>query len=697
MIRVYNTLSKSKEPLEPVVAGKVGIYLCGPTVYKPSHIGHMVGPVIFDTVKRYLVYSGYEVTLVVNVTDVDDKLIAESQRRGISMSELAAEMTADYMNNLEALAVDTIDHFPRATDNIDEIIKFTATLIEKGFAYESDGDVYFEVSKAADYGKLSHRRSEAMQGDGGGTAERKRAGADFALWKGAKPGEPAWESPWGPGRPGWHIECSAMSRRLLGQTFDVHGGGLDLVFPHHENEIAQSESCHGKPMAKYWMHNGLMQASDEVGKVGGRHTRPAAGDLAAQEVGKISKSKGSEPFSELLEEFSGETIRFFVLSTQYRRPIDFGEARIREVETGLETFYRFFKRYERVTGKIFYEIVPPGERGRGEIDAGGDAVLEAVAEHRTRFLEAMDDDFNTGGAVGILFDLVRRLNKFVDDEKLEEPGNQVPAKLDVLKRGAAALCELSATLGLFQKPPEEKPAGDDELTGKQVLDYHGRLYGQSKTDRQAKIEELIALVDLQDAVDRQAKTYSGGMKRRLELARALMTKPEVLFLDEPTLGLDPQTRARIWDYIRALKEEQGITILMTTHYMDEAEKLADQVGIIDLGKLVAEGTPRELIEKMGADTIHVTGEGERDEFVAKVRALPSVQNVDVGRTVIQIGVDSGSRRLVEVVSQATSNGFLVEDISVAKPSLGDVFLKYTGRRLRDTDSLLAPKRMTLMV
>ena len=382
------------------------------------------------------------------------------------MAELAAEMTADYMRNLAALAVDGIDHFPRATENIDEIITFTATLVQKGFAYESGGDVYFEVGKVADYGKLSHRRTEALQGDGGGMADRKRASADFALWKRAKPGEPAWESPWGPGRPGWHIECSAMSRRLLGETFDIHGGGLDLVFPHHENEIAQTESCHGKPMAKYWMHNGLMQASEEVGKVGGRHTRPAAGDLAAQEVGKISKSKGSEPFSELLEEFSGETIRFFILATQYRRPIDFGQSRIREVETGLETFYRFFRRYERVTGASFYQIVPPDRRSKGDLDPGGDALLQAVAEYRTRFLEAMDDDFNTGGGVGILFDLVRRLNKFVDDEKLEEPGKQTPAMLNVLKCGAAVLCELSAVLGLFQRPPHEQPAGDSELIGK---------------------------------------------------------------------------------------------------------------------------------------------------------------------------------------------------------------------------------------
>jgi ABC-2 type transport system ATP-binding protein len=234
---------------------------------------------------------------------------------------------------------------------------------------------------------------------------------------------------------------------------------------------------------------------------------------------------------------------------------------------------------------------------------------------------------------------------------------------------------------------------DDDLTGRQVMDYHGRLYSMSRDTRQAKIEELLALVELDEAADRKAKTYSGGMKRRLELARALMTTPEVLFLDEPTLGLDPQTRARIWGYLRALKEESGMTLLLTTHYMDEAEELADFVGIIDMGKLVAEGTPQALIEKMGADTIHVIGEGDRDGFVEKIRALPFVQTVNVGRTVIQIGVDSGSRRLVEVVSQAADNGFTVEDVSVAKPGLGDVFLKYTGRRLRDTDSPQTQNRM----
>ena len=483
MLRVYNTLTRTKEPFEPVRPGKVGIYLCGPTVYKPSHIGHMVGPVIFDAIKRYLVYSGYDVTLVVNITDVDDKLIAESNRRGMPMAQLAAEMTSDYMNNLSALGVDVIDHFPRCTETMDEIVKFTQTLIQEGFAYEAQGDVYFEVSKAEGYGKLSHRGVEAMQGEGGGMADRKRAGADFALWKAAKPGEPSWPSPWGPGRPGWHIECSAMSRKLLGETFDIHGGGLDLMFPHHENEIAQSECCHGKPMAKYWLHNGLMQASDEVGKLGGRSTRPTEGDLAAQEVAKISKSKGSSPFSELLKQFAGETIRFFVLSTQYRRPIDYSVQRIREVETGMDTFYRFFKRFERVTGESFHALKAPATRSEGDVHysplslgegqgvradvpSAAKPLLAIVAEHRDRFLEALDDDFNTGGGIGALFDLVRAINKFVDDEKLEEPGKRSPEKIDLLKRGTTTLRELAATMGLFRMPPQEKAAGSDELAGK---------------------------------------------------------------------------------------------------------------------------------------------------------------------------------------------------------------------------------------
>jgi cysteinyl-tRNA synthetase len=475
MIRIYNTLTKTKEEFKPVQSGKVGIYLCGPTVYKPAHIGHMVGPVIFDAIKRYLTYSGYEVTFIINITDVDDKLINEAKNRNMPMAAVAEEMTADYLHNLEAMGVkDSVNAFPKVSDHIGNIIDFVQKLIDKGFAYESDGDVYYDVCKFSEYGKLSHRSLDTMTGEGGSTADRKHTSFDFALWKAAKSAdEPAWNSPWGKGRPGWHIECSAMSRELLGETFDIHGGGLDLVFPHHENEVAQSEARHGKPMCNFWMHNGLMQASNEVGKVGGRNTKTADGrrqtasedilathlDAASQELGKISKSKGSNAFSEMLKKFDPETIRFFLLSTHYRRPIDFSMERIEEVGRGLETFYRFFKRYEKIACKSFYDIDVPKTRTESEKRTH---CLPEVAELQSKFMEAMDDDFNTGGAIGILFDLLRVLNRIVDEKKLESGG----APLDELTLGASVLRELTATLGLFIKPPPEKEsAGSNELVG----------------------------------------------------------------------------------------------------------------------------------------------------------------------------------------------------------------------------------------
>jgi cysteinyl-tRNA synthetase len=484
-MRVYNTLSKVKEPFETLQPGKVGIYLCGPTVYKPSHIGHMVGPIIFDAIKRYLTYVGYDVTWVVNITDVDDKLIVEAGKRGLTMAAVAEEMTADYHRNLAAMGIDTINHFPKATGHMAEIIDFTQKLIDRGFAYASDGDVFFDVGKDREYGKLSGRSVEAMQGEGGGAAERKKSSADFALWKGAKPGEPSWDSPWGKGRPGWHIECSAMAGKILGDSFDIHGGGLDLVFPHHENEVAQSECCTGKPLAKYWLHNGLMQASGEADKVGGggrdRLTAPTvqassvagsgtplSAEQASQEAGKIGKSKGAAAFSELLKKFAGETIRFFILSTHYRRPIEFGDERIQEVEKGLETFYRFFDRYQRITDDDFYSLAAPAKRGEGEFTPCADETEKAIHEHRKKFLESMDDDFNTGGAIGDLYELVRLLNRYSDAEKLESTGKTDAAKLAVLKRGATVMRELANTVGLFRtkavKPGSE--GANDELVGK---------------------------------------------------------------------------------------------------------------------------------------------------------------------------------------------------------------------------------------
>src|SRR5436309_8877766 len=349
-LRVYNTLKREKEPFETVHPGKVGMYLCGPTVYKPSHLGHMVGPVIFDTVKRYLAYQGYQVTFVVNITDIDDKIIAESQTRppgGLAgdWKELAESVTADYLANLQKLGVTSIDHFPRASEHIGDILHLIQGLIDKGYAYPADGDVYFDVTRDEDYGKLCNRDPAQLEaGARIEVSDRKRNPGDFALWKGAKPGEPQWESPWGPGRPGWHIECSVMSMKLLGQTLDIHGGGMDLKFPHHENELAQSESFSGTTFCRCWMHNGLLL----FGK------------------GKMAGSVGNVlNIADLLAKHDAETIRYLLLSTHYRSEIDIDadpDATFNEKRRALDGFYRFFERYQRATGKSFYDLQAPTTR-----------------------------------------------------------------------------------------------------------------------------------------------------------------------------------------------------------------------------------------------------------------------------------------------------------------------------------------------
>jgi cysteinyl-tRNA synthetase len=488
-ISIYDTLTKQKRPFVPVTPGKVGIYLCGPTVYKESHIGHMVGPVIFDCIKRYLTYSGYEVTWVVNITDVDDKLIAESVRRELPMAEIAEEMTQDYLKNLAAFGVDQIDQMPRATETMDEIIEFIAELVEQGFAYESEGDVYFETGKDPEYGKLSNRTTDSLQGEGGEAAGRKRSLGDFAMWKAAKEGQPAWDSPWGPGRPGWHIECSAMSRVRLGETFDIHGGGLDLLFPHHENEVAQSECRHGKPMANFWMHNGLMRAYAGAGKVGGRADREAQVEQATVET-KISRSDGDGGLADLVARQGGERLRFFLLRTQYRSTIVFSEEAVEQSGAGLETFYRLFKRYERVTGESFYDIDAPQARGAGAFDPGDDKTLEAVADHRKHFIESMDDDFNSGAAVADLFEIARTLNRYADEADLEASGKDDPVKLAVIKQGAHTLRELCGTLGLFIRPIASA-GGEDQETLDGVVELLASIRQDARTAKNFELGDSV--------------------------------------------------------------------------------------------------------------------------------------------------------------------------------------------------------------
>ena len=467
-IRVYNTLSKSKELFQPLEPPKVGIYLCGPTVYAESHIGHMVGPVIFDTIKRYLSYSGYEVTWVVNITDVDDKLIAKSRERQIPVSQIACEMTADYLANLRELGVNQIDYMPRATDHIPEIIQFIKDLEEKGFAYAVDGDVFFEVAKDPRYGQLSNRSVDDQQGEGGEAAAKKRSHGDFALWKQAKSGEISWSSPWGEGRPGWHIECSAMSHAILGTTFDIHGGGLDLMFPHHENELAQSGCCHSAPMTTYWMHNGLMRAG-EKGKVGGKSDREQSStDEPAS--GKISRSKGDGGLSSVIRRHTGERIRFFLLRTHYRSTIVYNEDGLLEAGASLEGFYRFFDRFNEITseiecskfpGQLFYELEVSKTREPSDLPSSDDPLQNFALESRGKFIAAMDDDFNSGAAISILFDLLRALNRHIDQNNLG-PGSKIEtSEVQSLIQATRTLRELANVLGLFIKPNHNANSGDE--------------------------------------------------------------------------------------------------------------------------------------------------------------------------------------------------------------------------------------------
>ena len=476
-LRVYNTLTRQKEDFVPVTPGKVGMYLCGPTVYKESHIGHMIGPVIFDTVKRYLSYSGYEVTFVINITDVDDKIINESLKTNTPAEEIVQKMTADYKDNLSLMGVDSVDRFPLATEHIAEMIEIIETLVKNGHAYPLNGDVYFEVTTDDDYGKLSRRNTEeVLSGTRADVEVGKKHSADFALWKASKENEPSWPSPWGNGRPGWHIECSAMSMKYLGKTFDIHGGGLDLLFPHHENETAQSETCTGQPFAKYWMHNGLMQADDAGGKLGGDHNRhgdttveedldPMAA-LEEQSKKKVSKSDGARPVKELFTDFPPETLRFFLLSTHYRSPIPFNRNRIAETEKSMEGFYRLFESYERLSGRSFYDLEVPGTRDESPMllldDSSDedDVLLEDWNHLKTRFLDAMDDDFNTGGAIGVLFDLRKRINGFLVERKLDKE-HLSESNAAMLDLGIRLLRELTNVLGLFHHPPVKNSDAND--------------------------------------------------------------------------------------------------------------------------------------------------------------------------------------------------------------------------------------------
>jgi len=419
-MKVLNTLTNRLEEFEPLNDKKVGIYACGVTVYDLCHIGHARSAVVFDVIVRYLRYRGFDVKFVRNFTDIDDKIINRANKEGVTWKDIAERYTEEYYKDMDRLGIARADVEPRATEHIADMIEIVKALIEKGYAYTVDEgeaqSVYFSVEKFPHYGKLSKKKiDELMSGARVDPDERKRSPLDFALWKASKPNEPWWESPWGKGRPGWHIECSAMSLRHIGETLDIHGGGADLIFPHHENEIAQSEAYTGKPFAKYWIHNGFVTIDKE----------------------KMSKSLGNVlNIRDLLDMYDAEALRLFLLSSHYRSPIEFSHEYIKEAEATLDRVYSTIWRIED------FENVEPKDKSKSKIELN-------IRNLKSEFEKAMDDDFNTAKALGVIFEFIKELNRFMD----KKPSNK--EDLTLLSYAKKIIKELGGVLNLFQRQPTQ--------------------------------------------------------------------------------------------------------------------------------------------------------------------------------------------------------------------------------------------------
>ncbi len=422
-MKIFNTLTRSKQELIPITEGEYKIYACGPTVYNFIHIGNARPLCVFDVMRRYLEYRGNKVNFVQNFTDIDDKIIRRANEEGVTFKDISEKYIEEFWTDAKGMNVREATVHPKATENIGEIIDIVSSLIEKGYAYEVNGDVYFSTKKFGEYGKLSHQPLEDLEaGARINVGEVKREPMDFALWKSAKPGEPYWESPWGQGRPGWHIECSAMVRRYLGETIDIHCGGQDLIFPHHENEVAQSECCNGKPFARYWMHNGFIT----VDKV------------------KMSKSLGNFfTVRDVAEQYGYEPIRYLMISCQYRSPINYSFDAIAQCKASLERLYTCRNNLDFALKNAVDEA--------GEKDA---EIIALIDGKKDKFIEAMEDDLNTGEALGAVFELVRDINSNVNE------GVQSKA---LVEYAAKIFDELMDVLGLLYNRNKEDKSLDDEI------------------------------------------------------------------------------------------------------------------------------------------------------------------------------------------------------------------------------------------
>jgi cysteinyl-tRNA synthetase len=432
-VMLYNTLSRKKEELVPYSQNKIKMYVCGPTVYSSAHLGHARAAVTFDVIERFLSHIGYEVTYVRNFTDIDDKIISKANETGVPAQEISEKYIQEYKEDMASIGVKSPTIQPKVTEHVPEIVEMIERIIDNGHAYQSGDDVFFSVKKFKGYGKLSRRDPDDMlAGARIDINEKKEDPLDFALWKGTKPGEPFWESPWGNGRPGWHIECSLMSTKYLGESFDIHGGGKDLIFPHHENEIAQSEAATGKPFAKYWIHNGLIQINRE----------------------KMSKSIGNIlNVREALSMWSNEAIRLFFLSHQYLNPADFSDTTMNEAEAALERLYITLKRANDL---------------RKDGDGEDKQLAKSVQTFKERWIKTMCDDFNTADALGSLFELTRAINRSLDSV----------GWTPTLQSALEEINHFGSTLGILEYEPEE------------YLQGH-KLEKSSSDITEEEIEELI--------------------------------------------------------------------------------------------------------------------------------------------------------------------------------------------------------------
>jgi cysteinyl-tRNA synthetase len=437
--------------------------------------------VIFDAVKRYLKFKGFEVTWVVNITDVDDKLIDAANRLNTTVEALAEKHTKVYFEVLAALGVDGIDHFPKATDHIPEIIKICQDLVSSGHAYAAGGNVWFDVARDPDYGKLSHRRVEEQEAgtrdlESGG----KRSPADFALWKSAKPGEPMWDSPWGKGRPGWHIECSAMSMKILGPTFDIHGGGMDLMFPHHENELAQSESATGQTFVKYWLHNGLTKIRTKSGR--------GEGPEESVDIHETTGNATEVRALDLIAKHGPEVIRYLLLSSHYRSPIEFSDQAMAAAKKASAVFSRLFERINRILGEPLSDAASDMDRIAASLLESDHAnYARNVLGLKLKFLEMMDDDFNTAGAIGALHEMAGEINAFIERNDLDR--SKYDDLADAAAAGVQTLRQLGQVLGLFLLP-STATAANDVLPG-QLMDLIIRLRQDARAKKNFELADAI--------------------------------------------------------------------------------------------------------------------------------------------------------------------------------------------------------------